>query len=90
MPRFMITRTIPPLTQEELEAVRVKSAQVCREMGINWIRSHVTSDGKMTYCEYEAEDEEAVREHARRTGIPVDDIIMLSIELGPSMRLTPV
>jgi hypothetical protein len=90
MPRYMITRTLPPLTPNDWEAVRQKSAEVCREMGINWIRSHVTADGKMTYCEYEAADEEAVREHARRAGIPVDDIIMLSMELGPSMRLTSV
>ena len=86
MPRFMITRTLPPLTPEQLEAVRVKSTEVCNQMGINWIRSHLTADGKMSFCEYEAEDEAAVREHARRAGIPVDDIIPVSVELGPSMR----
>ena len=85
MPRFMITRTLPPLTPEQLEGVRVKSAGVAKDMGINWIRSHLTSDGKHSFCEYEAADEEAVREHARRTGIPVDDIIALGLELGPSV-----
>lgn len=81
----MITRTLPPLTPEQLEGIRVKSAGVATEMGINWIRSHLTSDGKYSFCEYEAADEEAVREHARRTGIPVDDIIALGPELGPSV-----
>lgn len=85
MPRFMITRTLPPLTPEQLEGVRVKSSQVCDEMGINWIRSHLTADGKLSFCEYEAVDEAAVREHARRAGIPVDEIIPLGLELGPSM-----
>ena len=85
MPRYMITRTLPPLSPEQIEAVRVKSAGVCKEMGINWIRSHFTADGKLSFCEYEAEDEEAVREHARRTGIPVDEIVPLGLELGPSM-----
>lgn len=90
MPRFMITRTLPPLNSDEWETVRQRSARVCQEMGVRWIRSHVTSDGKMTFCEYEAADEETVREHARRAGIPVDDIILLGSELGPSMRLTAV
>jgi hypothetical protein len=86
----MITRTLPPLTPEQLEAVRVKSAEVCDELGITWIKSHLTSDGKLSFCEYEAANEEAVREHARRAGIPVDDIIQLGMELGPSLRLTRV
>lgn len=90
MPRFMITRTLPPLNPDEWEAVRKRSASVCQEMGVTWIRSHVTADGKMTFCEYEADDVETVREHARRAGIPVDDIILLGGELGPSMRLTAV
>jgi hypothetical protein len=81
----MITRTLPSLTPEQLEAVRVKTAGVAGEMGINWIRSHLTADGKYAYCEYEAADEEAVREHARRAGIPIDDIIPLGLELGPSI-----
>ena len=90
MPRYMITRTLPPLTPEQLEAARVRSTDVCNQMGINWIRSHVTADGRMTFCEYEAEDEAAVREHARRAGLSVDDIILLSMELGPSLRAVRV
>lgn len=85
MPRYMITRTLPPLSPEQLEAVRVKSAAVCNEMGINWVRSHLTADGKHSFCEYEAADEAAVREHARRAGIPVDSIVTLGLDLGPSM-----
>lgn len=84
MPRFMITRTLPPLTPEQLEGVRLKSASVVGEMGINWIRSHITSDGKHSFCEYEADDEETIREHARRAGLSIDEIIPLGMELGPS------
>ena len=81
----MITRTLPPLTPEQLEAVRVKSSEVCKEMGVNWVRSHLTADGKYSFCEYEAADEATVREHARRAGLPVDGIVALGLELGPSM-----
>lgn len=84
MPRFMITRTLPPLTPEQLEVVRQTSTRVCNELGIKWIRSHLTADGKHSFCEYDAEDEAAVRKHGQLSGIPIDDIIPLGIELGPS------
>ena len=84
MPRFMITRTLPPLTPDQLEGVRQTSTRVCNELGIKWIRSHLTSDGKHSFCEYDAEDEQVVKEHSKRSGIPYDEIIPLGIELGPS------
>ena len=84
MPRFMITRSLPPLAPEQLEAIRVESSRVCRDLGITWIRSYLTADGKHTFCEYEAPSEEAVREHARITGLSVDDVTPLGLELGPS------
>lgn len=84
MPRFMITRTLPPLTPEQLEAVRVRSTEVCNELGIKWIRSHLTADGKLSFCEYDAIDEKAIRKHGKMAGIPVDSIVPLGVELGPS------
>jgi hypothetical protein len=84
MPRFMITRTLPPLTPEQLEVVRHTSTRVCNELGVKWIRSHLTADGKHTFCEYDADDEEAIREHSRISGIPFDEIIPLGMELGPA------
>jgi hypothetical protein len=84
MPRFMINRTLPPLSPEQLEAARLESTKVCKALGITWVRSHITADGRHTFCEYDAPDEEAVREHSRRSGIPFDVITPLGLELGPS------
>jgi hypothetical protein len=45
---------------------------------IRWIRSYVVGepDGRLgTVCIYQATDVEALREHARRVGMPGDDII---------------
>jgi hypothetical protein len=84
MPRFMITRTLPPLTPEQLEAVRAESTRVCNSLGITWVRSHLTADGRHSFCEYDAPDEEAVREHSRQSGIPFDLIQPVGMELGPS------
>ena len=83
MPRFMVTRTLPPLTSEELEAVGKNVVSACDQMGMQWIRSHVTADGKHSFCEFEAPSAEACREHAELAALPVDDVIPIGMELGP-------
>jgi Nickel responsive protein SCO4226-like len=45
--------------------------------GVRWIRSYVVAEenGELgTVCIYEAESPEAIRAHARRTGMPADEI----------------
>ena len=44
---------------------------------VRWIRSYVVkeADDRLgTVCIYEASDPEAIREHARRVGMPGDEI----------------
>ena len=45
---------------------------------VRWIRSHVLEEGAGslgTVCIYEATSPEAIREHAGRADLPVDEII---------------
>ncbi len=84
MPRFMITRSLPPMSSEQFEAACLESTIVCNALGITWVRSHITADGRHTFCEYDAPDEETVREHSRQSGVPYDVIMPLGVELGPS------
>ena len=85
MARYMVTRTLPPLSDEELTAVGKNVVAACdRIEGMEWIRSHLTADGKHSFCEFEAPNAEACREHARIAELPVDDVIPLSREIGPS------
>ena len=45
---------------------------------IRWIRSYVMSEeagGLGTVCIYQASSPEAIRDHAERAGLPVDEII---------------
>lgn len=86
MPRYIIERTVGQLTREELDAAGRKSNEVIAGMpGVVWIRSYVSDvDGKI-YCEYDAPDEAAIREHARRAGLPVDSISQIAIEINPAM-----
>ena len=83
MPRFMVTRTLPPLTSEQLETVGKNVVSACDQLGMQWIRSHVTADGKHSFCEFEAPNEEACRSHAKLAELPVDEVIALGLELGP-------
>ena len=86
MPRYMVTRTLPPIAPEQLQAVGKKVVEVCAQMsGVEWIRSHLTADGKHSFCEFEAPNVEALREHAARAGLPVDDVIPLGQEIGPNL-----
>lgn len=84
MPRFMVTRTLPPLTADDLLGVGRNVVKACDEIGnMKWIRSHLTSDGKHSFCEFEALSIDACRRHAEMAGLPVDDVIPLGREIGP-------
>ena len=86
MARYIIERNVGPITREELDAAGRRSNQVLSEMPeVAWIRSHVSlAEGKI-YCEYDAPDEESIREHARRAGLPADRITPVELEINPQM-----
>jgi len=72
------------MSPEQLEQARIVSTRVCLDLGIIWLRSHLTADGKHSFCEYDAPDEQAIHEHSRVSGIPFDKIAPLGVELEPS------
>ncbi len=81
---FLILRSLDePITEEDLQAAGDKSGEVLEELrsegvGIRWVESEVLTneDGMVTgtFCRYQAEDEDAVREHADRAGLPATRI----------------
>ncbi|HET7889986.1 MAG TPA: DUF4242 domain-containing protein [Candidatus Sulfotelmatobacter sp.] len=77
MPQFVIEREIRgagSLTESQLREVSLRSLETLEGMGpqIQWLHSYVTED--KVYCVYLAPDEDSIREHARRTGIPADRV----------------
>jgi len=86
MPRFIIERSVPGLTRDQLNEAGRRSSAVLADMpDVRWIRSYVSDvDGKI-YCEYDAPSAEAIREHARRAGLPVDRISEVALEINPGM-----
>jgi len=65
----------------DLQAAAARSTQVGDEEmpdDIRWIRSYVLEEdgGSLgTVCIYQASSPEAIRDHAKRAGLPVDEII---------------
>lgn len=48
---------------------------------IRWIRSYVLGEeagGLGTVCIYQASSPEAIREHARRAGLPADEVVAVA------------
>ena len=83
MPRFIVTRTLPPLTPDQLEQVKKNVVAACDQLGINWIGSYLTADGKHSFCEFDAPNADKCREHAKAAGLPVDDVQQIGMKIGP-------
>ena len=86
MPKFVIERTIPgagALTPQDLQGISQKSCGILRQMGpeIQWVDSFVTQD--KIYCVYIAPNAEAVREHAKQGGFPVDSVAEVKNVISP-------
>ena len=86
MPQFVIEREIPgagSFSEEEIREVSLRSLETLREMGpqIQWLHSYVTEN--KVYCVYLAPDENSIREHARRVGIPADRVSAVRRLLDP-------
>src|ERR1017187_8880121 len=87
MKTYLIERDIPgagKLTPEQLKAISKTSCNVLKEMGpqIQWIQSYVTGD--KIFCVYKAENEELIREHAKKGGFPANQITEISTEISPA------
>jgi hypothetical protein len=87
MKTYLIEREIPgagKLTPAQLKAISQTSCSVLKEMGpqIQWIHSYVT--GNKIYCIYKAQNEELIREHAKKGGFPANTIVEVSSIISPA------
>ena len=87
MKTYLIERDIPnagKLTPEQLKSISQTSCNVLKEMGpkIQWIQSYVVGD--KIFCVYKAENEDLLREHAKRGGFPVNAIYKVSSIISPA------
>jgi Nickel responsive protein SCO4226-like len=84
METYVILRRSGWRSGDELGQAAERSRQVGDEEmsdDIRWIRSYVLDEGAGTVgtvCVYQASSPEAIREHAERAGLPVDEVIRVA------------
>ena len=87
MPKYVIERAIDGIgaaKAAELQTISQKSCSVLQELGpaVQWVQSYVTGD--KIYCVYNAQNEELVREHARRGGFPANSVARVATIIDPT------
>jgi hypothetical protein len=83
----VIEREIPgvgALSEAEIRQVSLRSLGALNELGpqIQWLHSYVTED--KIYCVYLAPDEDIIRAHARKVGIPADRVAAVRRLIDPT------
>lgn len=86
MPKYLIERTVPEagrLSSDQLQGIAAKSNAVLADMDadVQWVNTYVADD--RLFCVYIAENEELIREHARRGGFPCDSIRRVGAVIDP-------
>jgi hypothetical protein len=87
VPQFVIEREVPgagALSEAQIRDLSLLSLQTLNDMGpqIQWLNSYVTED--KVYCVYLAPDENWIREHARRVGLPADRVSAVRRLIDPT------
>jgi hypothetical protein len=79
MPRYVVERSFPAGLPIRPDAAGLEA---CREVvrrnaedGVTWMHSYVSTDGRRTWCIYDAPSPEALRRVARRNALPVSRIV---------------
>ena len=86
MPRYIIEREMGTISLEDLPAAGKKSNEVLASMtGVVWIRSYISEAEGKIYCEYDAPNPDAIREHATAAGLPANQISEIALEINPEM-----
>ena len=86
MPRYIIERNVGDLSRDDLNAAGKKAVDVLAELPeVVWIKSFISEAEGKIYCEYDAPNPDALREHARLAGLPIDKISEVALEVSPDM-----
>lgn len=98
MDTYVILRRSGWRSTQDLQAAAERSTRVGDEEmsdDIRWIRSYVLEEEGSsvgTVCIYQASSPEAIREHASRAELPVDEIIRVTdtVKVRPDPEAAPV
>jgi uncharacterized protein DUF4242 len=83
MPRYMVERNFPAGLNVPVNAGGAGDLRriiaTNGDQGVTWVHSYVSSDKTRTFCIYDAMTPEAIRQVARRNGLPLDTITEVSV-----------
>jgi len=79
MPLYLVERNFAEDLHADPELVG-RILDVNNQTSIHWLFSFLSADKRKTYCLYEAPNQEAIREAARRLKIPADSVIEVTEE----------
>lgn len=87
MKTYLIERDIPgasALTPTDLKGISQKSCSVLKQIGpgIQWVQSYIA--GNKIFCVYRAENETLLRDHAKKGGFPITNIMEISGTISPA------
>lgn len=87
MHRYLIKRTFPAGALDGLDlAAKNKVNATNAKYHVKWVRSFATADKNLTFCIYEAPNEQAIRDAAKANGIPVDQVFAVPVTLMPHSK----
>jgi hypothetical protein len=87
MKKYIIERDIPGvdrMNQNDLSGAAKTSNAALAQLAprAQWVQSYVAKD--KTFCVYLAENEDAIREHARISGFPANKITEITAVIDPT------
>ena len=87
MKKYVIERDIPgvgALTAVELQGAAQNSNEVIDDLknSLQWVKSYVTSE--KIYGIFLAPNEDLIRQHARRAGLPADSVLEVVTIIDPT------
>lgn len=85
--RYVIERDIPNIgasSQQDLSGAAATSNSALAQLAprVQWEHSYVA--GNKTFCVYLAEDEKAIRDHAKISGFPATTITEITAMIDPT------
>lgn len=80
----LVRRQLDPLTHSEFRAIALQAIMCAYEYeDMRWLRSYWSRGTDQLFCLFETRSHELVREHARRSRIPCDEVLD-AVEVRPA------
>lgn len=89
MPVFMVERRFAEELESSAETIEGIN-RINDDEGVRWLYSFLSADKRKTYCLYEADSPEAIRQAAKKAGLPADVIVEVAGRLLPDGGSAPI